>query len=176
MKSYSEHFYDKDELLFEGDIKNGKINGKAKVYEYKKLKFEGDYSNGKRNGKGKEYDYDGKLEFEGEYKEGTRNGKGKEYYSNGNLKYEGEYMYGNKIGFGKEYFYNGKLLFEGEFKGRIKWTGKGYEPEKNQIAYEIKDGSGYIKEYESFSGKLYREGKYLNGKIIKPIKTYHIDY
>ena len=40
--------------------------------------FEGEYKNGKRNGKGKEYSTDGDLIFEGEYKNGKRNGKGKE--------------------------------------------------------------------------------------------------
>ena len=37
--------------------------------------FEGEYKNGKRNGKGKEYSTDGDLIFEGEYKNGKRNGK-----------------------------------------------------------------------------------------------------
>ena len=31
------------------------------------LIFEGEYKNGKRNGKGKKYSYDFKLDFEGEY-------------------------------------------------------------------------------------------------------------
>ena len=54
--------------------------------------FEGEILNGKRNGKGKEYnDYNGKLEFEGEYLNGERNGEGKEYYDNGKLEFEGEY-------------------------------------------------------------------------------------
>ena len=44
------------------------MNGNGTVKEYDKydgrLIFEGDYKNGKKNGKGKEYDYDSKLEFE----------------------------------------------------------------------------------------------------------------
>ena len=44
--------------------------------------FEGEYKNGKRNGKGKEYSTDGDLIFEGEYKNGKRNGKGIEKEKN----------------------------------------------------------------------------------------------
>ena len=153
---------------------NGKLNGKGKEYNFGKLKFEGEYLDNKKHGKGKEYDYGEKLEFEGEYKEGTKYGKGKEYFNDGKLKFEGEYLYGERYGFGKEYFYNGNLLFEGEFRGRKKWTGKGYDPETNKIIYEIKDGNGYIKEYESYSGKLYCEGNYKNGELIEPIKKYNI--
>ena len=42
--------------------------------------FEGEYKNGKRNGKGKEYSSDGDLIFEGE--NGKRNGKGMEKEKN----------------------------------------------------------------------------------------------
>ena len=161
-------------LIFEGDLMNGKKNGKGKEYEFKKLKFEGEYLNGKRNGIGKEYDYDQKLKFEGEYVEGTKHGKGIEYYNNGKIQYEGKYLFGERYEYGKEYFKNGKLLFEGEFKGIIQWTGKGYDPKKNEIAYEIKDGNGYMKCYDPYSGKLYEEGNYLNGKLVEPIKKYNI--
>ena len=44
--------------------------------------FKGEYKNGKRNGKGKEYSTDGDLIFEGEYKNGKRNGKGQEKEKN----------------------------------------------------------------------------------------------
>ena len=57
--------------------------------------FHGEYKNGKRNGKGKEYDSgSGKLIFEGEYLNGKRNGKGKEYFyfNFGVLIYEGRYL------------------------------------------------------------------------------------
>ena len=42
--------YDLDgELEFEGELTNGKRNGKAKEYYYGKLRFEGEYENGQRN-------------------------------------------------------------------------------------------------------------------------------
>ena len=163
-----------DRLLFEGEVMNGKLNGKGKEFNFGKLTFEGEYLNNKKNGIGKEYDYDEKLKFEGEYLEGTKYGKGKEYYNNGNLKFEGEYLFGERYGFGKEYFYCGNLLFEGEFKELNQWTGKGYDPKTGKIVYEIKDGNGYMKEYDSYSGKLYCEGNYKDGILIEPIKKYNI--
>ena len=64
---------------FEGELLDGKRNGKGKEYEGNELKFEGEYLNGKRNGIGKEF-YEGKLQFEVEYLNEERNGKGKEYF------------------------------------------------------------------------------------------------
>ena len=89
------------------------------------------------------------------------------------MEFEGQYLYGERIGFGKEYFINGKLLFEGEYKGRKKWTGKGYDSQQN-VAFEIKDGNGYMKYYEPYCGKLSCEGNYKNGELIEPIKRYNI--
>ena len=61
-----------DELIFEGEYKNGKRNGEGKEYDDGEIIFEGEYKNGKRNGKGKEYDNKGKIIFEGEFKNGKR--------------------------------------------------------------------------------------------------------
>ena len=78
------HLYD-DILLFKGEYKNGKRNGKGKEY-YKngKVKFEGKYLNGKKV-EGKGYNYEGKINQIIE-----KNGKGIEYYDNNVLKCEGE--------------------------------------------------------------------------------------
>jgi len=48
---------DKEKLAYEGEFKNGEINGKGKEYERgnHRLIFEGEFLNGKRSGKGKEY-------------------------------------------------------------------------------------------------------------------------
>ena len=58
------------------ELKNG--NGSVKNYYIYYKRYEGEIVNGKLNGKGKEYDkYDDILTFEGEYLNGKRNGKGK---------------------------------------------------------------------------------------------------
>ena len=48
-------------LMFEGEYKDGKKNGKGKVYKYDKIYFEGEYLNGKKHGEGKEFN--GKIIF-----------------------------------------------------------------------------------------------------------------
>ena len=89
---------------------------------YDNLLFEGEYKNGEKNGEGYEYVYDENQEaniiiFEGEYKDGEIwNGKGKEFKSN-ELIFEGEYKYGKRWnGKGKEFDFLDHLLFEGEYK------------------------------------------------------------
>ena len=180
VKEYNEN---DDYIEFEGEYLNGKRNGKGKEYYYDGLlKFEGEYLNGKRNGKGKEYHHHYNslnIIFEGEYRNNLRwNGKGydnnnvvyelkngngfvKEYYSNGRLLFKGDYLNGKRNGKGKEYDL-GALIFEGEYKNGLKWNGKGYD-NNNNIVYELKNGKGYVKEYDC-SGKIYFEGEYLNGK------------
>ena len=80
------------------------------------------------------------------------------------------YINGELNGKCKEYFDdddddNKKLLFEGEYKKGKKWNGKGYDINGN-IVYELKNGRGYIKEYEPNHSKLCLkyEGNLLNGE------------
>ena len=191
-----EYFSDNDNLIYEGEYKNGKRNGKGKeYYQYssdfaKELIFEGEYINGKRNGICKEYFEDGKLKFEGEYLNGKkwngkgndcsgkniyqltngegyiieysnrrtihfegeyvngeRNGKGKDYnIINSVVEFEGEYLNGKRNGKGREYNYKKELIFEGEYLDGKRWNGIGYLPPNNKIAYELKNGKGYVKE------------------------------
>ena len=149
-----------DKLYFEGEYLRGEINGKGIEYNTAtgKIKFEGEFRNGQKNGKGKEYDK-GDLVFEGEYLNGQKNGRGKEY-NKGKLIFEGEYLYDYKIR-GKEYK-EGRLVYEGDYLFDKKWNGKGYD-ENGNIVYELINGSGSVKEYNS-RGELEFEGVSLNGK------------
>ena len=63
------------------------------------------------------------------------------------MSFEGEYLNDKRHGKGKEYNSKGNIRFEGEFLNGIKWNGKGYN-ENNEIDYEIKNGTGLIKEYD----------------------------
>jgi antitoxin component YwqK of YwqJK toxin-antitoxin module len=92
------------------------------------LLYEGEYKGGKRDGKGKEFSK-GKVIFEGDWKEGKRwNGEGKEYnekgqivnektYENGNIQYEKYlyYVYQNDLVEVKEFF-KGTLIYDGSYK------------------------------------------------------------
>ena len=104
----------KTECTFEGEYKNGELNGM--VYGNG---FEGQYINGKRNGKGKEFSKD--IIFEGDYLNGKKwKGKGKEIYKSDNndefivyTVFEGEYLYGQKWnGIGED----GNVYYKNGFK------------------------------------------------------------
>ena len=174
-------------LIFKGEFKEGrKWNGIYKIYKdngklkikliiengekkkWKEYNNNGDiisireYLNEKNHEYGKDY-YNGILIFEGEYKNDLRYGKCKEYnYYTKKILFEGDYKDGKRNGKGIEYdSLTGKIIFEGEFISNKKWSGKGYN-EKNEIEYEIKDGTGKVKEY--FNDKLIYDGEYLKGK------------
>ena len=91
-----------DQILFEGEYLNGKLNGKGKsYYENGNIEFEGEYLNGIPTGKGKKYYENRKIKNEVEFLNGEVNRKGKIFYENGNLKFEGEYLNGKTNGKGK---------------------------------------------------------------------------
>ena len=57
--------------------------------------------------------------------------------------------------------FSAKARLQAYLNGK-RWNGKGFDVNNNLI-YELKDGKGYIKEYDSH-GELKFEGEYLNGK------------
>ena len=193
--------YDWDgHLLYDGEYLKGERHGKGKEYfPYDNgIKFEGEFKNGKKwTGKGydlnsvlayeikagkghlKEYANmsDERLIYDGEYLNGLKNGKGKEYNtSNRCLKFEGEFYNGVRQGKGKAYNRYEKLKYEGKFFFGKKWTVKGYEPDGKTLAYEIKDGKGFIRQYYNSDEKIKYESEYLNGELNGKGKEYYDDY
>ena len=71
---------------------------------------------------------------------GNINGKLTTYNYTGNISFDGF-----RNGKGKEYNYDGNLKFEGEYFYGKRWNGKGYN--NNKVVYELKNGKGYVKEY-----------------------------
>ena len=147
------------------DIINYKIfSGRYIIYEPKRKENEHNSYNDtlifKEEIKGKEYHIlNNALIYEGEYLNGERNGKGKEYGLLGNLIFEGEYLNGKRNGKGKQYDFNGTIKFEGEYlKGKM-WNIKRYDI-KGNIIYELKNGKGYVKEYDMYNNKLIYEGNF----------------
>ena len=206
-----------------GKYKINGINGNGEEYGLitDKIIFKGEYKNGKRNGKGKEFNDYGDIIFEGEYLDGKKwngnfiskkynhkklnkrcrshdddnnyienilskleNGKGIiKLYDDNRLLFEGEYLNGEKNGRGKEYFhygvferelgyfiYNHCITFEGEYLNDKKWNGKAYD-EKGKEIYEIKNGKGNIKEYNRY-GDLSLECEIVNGEKNGKCKEY----
>ena len=185
-------FNENGELIYEGEYLNGKKNGKGIEYNKLLILFEGEYLDGKRwNGKGNVgsgiFDYeikDGKgpvkdlkakmladkktifTFFEGEYLNGERKGIIKElipesYKTFDKITFESEYSYGKKNGKGKEYI-EAVLVFEGEYLNGKKWNGKQDIKTDNNKKYEIKNGKGFLLEFDCYDLIIF-ESEYLNG-------------
>lgn len=75
-------------------------------------RYEGNWKDGQLNGFGKCIKANNSV-YEGEYLNGEKDGNGIITWANGN-KYEGGWKDGNKHGFGKDIFINGKK-WEGEY-------------------------------------------------------------
>ena len=175
-------YYD-NHIIFEGNYLNGLRNGKGKEFDKEgNLIFEGEYLYNFKI-KGREY-FKGNLEYEGEYLYDKKwngkgfdengnivyelkngNGKVKEYYSFGeNIIFEGEYLNGLKEGNGKVFFIDKekKLIFEGVYRNGKRWNGKGYDID-GTLSYELKNGKGFVEEYDYINKHLIYQGDYLNG-------------
>ena len=59
-------------LLYEGDMKDGKMNGDGVEYysNSDQIKYEGHFRKGKYDGKGVMYDENGKIIYDGKWKNG----------------------------------------------------------------------------------------------------------
>jgi hypothetical protein len=72
-----------DNGRYEGDVKNGKMEGKGIRYWNDGDRYEGDFKNDKREGKGISY-YNNGDRYEGEFKNDKAEGKGIEYFFHNN--------------------------------------------------------------------------------------------
>lgn len=110
-----------EDYIYEGEIENGKPNGKGKIIRKSGATYEGIFKNGLLQGMGK-YTF-GKDSYEGEFKDGTFDGIGKYISENGDV-YEGEFKEVVRHGIGKYIWSNGDV-YEGEFYvGRRTGIGK----------------------------------------------------
>ena len=170
--------YDEEgNLIVKAEYLNGKSNGRYKeYYRNGKLRMENEYVNGKfmnvlyydkysgiinelhdGNGFIKEKNQEGQISFKVEYANGIIR-KITGYYDNGKLKVEEYYNEGNKINKIKEYYKNGQLKSDIEFFNELKWNIKVYD-QNNNIINNLKEGKGYIKEY-NHKGDVIFVGEY----------------
>ena len=95
---------------YEGQLVNGRREGKGKMYynedqNYLGKIYDGEWKNDLREGKGIEYWKDGEK-YEGYFRNDERDGKGIYYYHDGD-RHEGDYRNGKKEGPGIYYYKNG---------------------------------------------------------------------
>ena len=150
------------ELIFEGEYLNGKRNGIGTEYHTNgNKKFIGEYKEGKK-WNGKAYNYRECLISE--FKEGK--GFMEDYNERGSLIFDCSYVNGEKNGIGTYYFYSNNFSNELsiEYLNGKKWNGKReldmseikrirFNNFSGQFVYELKEGKGYISEYDH-KGKL----------------------
>jgi antitoxin component YwqK of YwqJK toxin-antitoxin module len=104
-------------LLFEGNFQNGKLNGVVKeYYENGQLKSEGNSKNGQPDGLLKEYYENGQPQRLTTYANGEVNGLKTEYYENGKKRLEVNFKNGQPDGLEKSYYESGNIQMKGFFK------------------------------------------------------------
>ena len=140
---------------YEGEFKNGIIEGKGILYYIDGSRYEGNIKKSFREGNGIMYNNKGLKEYEGYWKNDEKEGKGIEYFNNIN-RYEGEFKNGERVGKGK-LFIDDDCVFEVENKnGGTEGKGIFYNKgnKEMELCYYIKNGV--------FEGKGI---KYLNNSI-----------
>lgn len=185
-------------LFYEGEFKNGVIEGKGKMYdpedrnsyyegEFKNNRFHGEgktvysdgtyyigpFGDGMREGAGKLLNADGSLIYTGAFSGDAIHGKGT-YYLGENDYYIGSFDKGNFEGQGKIYF-DGKLQYEGQWTSGLKYKGKSYfEGKLNYEGYHHNNNPhGYGTTYTT-DGKLYYRGQFQFGHITG-VGIYYLD-
>ena len=66
------------------------------------------------------------------------------------------------------------LMFEGEYKNNLRWNGNIYDPKNNINIYQLKNGKGFIKEF-NYDGNIIFEGNFSNGERNGKGKEYYDD-
>lgn len=173
----------KDEVQYEGGLKNGKFHGYGDYYDFtKKYSYKGNWANGKKSGFGVEEDYANNTKYEGEWKNDTYNGKGNFTWQDqldlNYEEYDGEWKDGKRTGIGT-YKWKDGTVYKGDFfenllqgKGKFTWiSGNYYEGElKNDVfdglgELHYTDGTiekGIFKGDSLFEGKTLYQEKYLS--------------
>jgi hypothetical protein len=120
-------------IIYEGEIINGKAEGKGKLNYQNGYYYVGQWSNDKKNGKGILYDKNGNIIYDGNFVNGKFQGEGKGICNNGDY-YIGQWFNGLKHGKGILYYNNGNVKYDGDFESD-KFQGDG--------KYIDKDGNYY---------------------------------
>ena len=105
-------------IVYIGDIRNGKREGRWKSYYHstgKKI-FDYNYKNGKLNGLNTDWYENGQKNFRGTYKDDKEDGLITSWYENGQKEEEGTWKDGKEDGLFTEWYENGQKKYEGTIK------------------------------------------------------------
>lgn len=147
--------------IYEGEWKDGRASGSGKVTFPIGGNYEGEWRDGCKNGRGK-MTFPSGLVYEGEWKDGKENGQGKAIWPDGTF-YVGDWRDGKRDGSCKMTLSSG-LVYEGEWKG-VKENGRGKTTWPNGSIYEgeYKDGKANGRGKMASSDGLVYEGEWRQG-------------
>jgi len=151
------------------DYKQGKMNGKKKVYYENaagKLTEESEYTNDIKSGSSNFYAINGDPIAEFIYKDGLLEGVQKSYYPGKKLLSEQNYVHNLESGLYREYYESGKVKTEGNYKDG-KMDGKWVENNEDGTlkldgTYVAGEKDGKWTEHDA-SGKPVKVTKYVKG-------------
>lgn len=168
-------YYDNGVLMYEGQLKDGIMNGKGKLYRQDgSLWYDAEFRDNQVTGWGTIY-YSGYMDKVdrtgdvgiGQFKNGLPDGFIVDISSIGQMQFEGQEVQG--VPNGKVKFYvKGILLYDGELKyGQYNGFGKYYRDGKLDYEGYWAHGkpNGHGKEYKP-DGTVFREGEFVDGKFV----------
>ncbi|WP_276353976.1 stalk domain-containing protein [Cohnella caldifontis] len=174
-------YYPDGTLRYEGQLKDGKMNGKGKLYrEDGTLWYDAEFVDNEVTGLGTIHfgrsavlGMPGEDIMIGEFRDGLPHGHSRYYYGDGSLAYDGEFEDGERTT-GKQYDH-GVLVYDGQWKN-LMYEGKGKYYKDGFLSYEGEFSEnarhGYGKTYNK-AGYVSSEGEHRNGVLEGYGKTYY---
>jgi hypothetical protein len=147
--------------IYDGEWKDDMWNGKGVFSTKKGSVYDGHWKDNKRNGRGKQTWADGEF-YDGEWKDDKRNGRGKQTWADGKF-YDGEWKDDKKEGKGELTRVNHDI-YDGEWKDDM-WNGKGVFSTNQGFVYDghwknnKREGMGK----QTYSNAIY-EGNWKDGR------------
>jgi len=161
-------FGENGQLLFEGELVEGQLQGDGKRYSPEGVLIEeGTFEKGQLV-QGSQYDENGVLVYTGSFANGMYEGEGTLYYPSGAVRYQGSFKAGKFDGQGRLYTEDGRLVYEGGFSNDV-YAGEGTQyAETGDILYQ---GQFLAGKYNGPGKLLYPggnirfEGTFVNGQL-----------
>ena len=150
----------KKKEIYSGYFKDGKYEGKGKLFLEDGFYYKGNFIDNQRKGKGILYNKNSKIIYEGDFENDKFNGNGKIYYDDGSY-YEGQFVDNKRHGKGILYNEKKQIIFEGNFEND-EYEKKEDEKKDNNKLFKNKESE---KEFNKRINGLLSLGKVVGEQI-----------